>query len=129
MRIKTAIERLPWLKPLVQTALLFVQVKKGRILLRLEPWPLFKKSATELKLKQKLLKCKQTIQIATFNVRTLNRIRQLPELTASAVEHNIDITCLQEHRYTHSEDIKYHDTGNGWMLATASAWKTLSMPW
>ena len=28
----------------------------------------FKKSATELK--QKLLKCKQTIQIATFNVRT-----------------------------------------------------------
>ena len=45
----------------------------------------FEKSATELK--QKLLKCKQTIQIATFNVRTLNRIGQLPELTASAVEH------------------------------------------
>ena len=36
----------------------------------------FEKSATELK--QKLLKCKQTIQIATFNVRTLNRIGQLP---------------------------------------------------
>ena len=32
----------------------------------------FEKSATELK--QKLLKCKQTIQIATFNVRTLNRV-------------------------------------------------------
>ena len=31
--------------------------------------------------------------------------------------------CIQEHRYTHSEDIKYHDTGNGWTLATASAWK------
>ena len=30
---------------------------------------------------------------------------------------------MQEHRYTHSEDIKYHDTGNGWMPATASAWK------
>ena len=30
----------------------------------------FEKSATELK-QQKLLKCKQTIQIATFNVRTL----------------------------------------------------------
>ena len=44
----------------------------------------FEKSATELK--QKLLKYKQTIQIATFNVRTLNRIGQLPELTASAVE-------------------------------------------
>ena len=81
----------------------------------------FEKSATELK--QKLLKCKQTIQIATFNVRTLNRIGQLPELTASAVEHKIDIICIQEHRFTLTEDIKYHDTGNGWTLATVSAWK------
>ena len=82
----------------------------------------WEKSATELK-QQKILKCKQTIQIATFNVRTLNRIGQLPELTASAVEHNIDTICIQEHRYTHSEDIKYHNTGNGWTLATVSAWK------
>ena len=56
----------------------------------------FEKSATELK-RQKLLKCKQTLQIATFNVRTLNRIGQLPELIASAVEHKIDIICIQEH--------------------------------
>ena len=83
----------------------------------------FEKSATELKLKQKLLKCTRTIQIATFNVRTLNRIGQLPGLTASAIDHNIDIICIQEHRYTHSEDIKYHNTGNGWTLTTASAWK------
>ena len=83
----------------------------------------FKKSTTELKLKQKLLKCKHTIQIVTFNVRTLNRIGQLPKLTASAIDHDIDIICIQEHRYTHSGDIKYHDTGNGWTLATASAWK------
>ena len=76
--------------------------------------------ATELK--QKLLKCKQTIQI-TFSVRTLNRIGQLPELIASAVEHKIDIICIQEHRYTHTKDIKYHQTGNGWVLATVSAWK------
>ena len=76
----------------------------------------FEKSATELK-QQKLLKCKQTIQIATFNVRTLNRIGQLPELTASAVEHKRDIICIQEHRYTHNEDIKYHDTGNGWTFS------------
>ena len=55
------------------------------------------KSATELK-QQKLLKCKQTIQIATFNVRTLNRIGQLPELIASAVENNTDIIYIQEHR-------------------------------
>ena len=84
---------------------------------------MFEKSARELKLKQKLLKCKQTIQIATFNVRNLNRIGQLPELTASAVEHKIDIICIQEHRYTHTEDIKYHETGNGWTLVTVSAWK------
>ena len=50
--------------------------------------PVFEKSATELKLKQKLLKYKRARQIATFNVRTLNKIGQLPELTASAVDHN-----------------------------------------
>ena len=85
--------------------------------------PVFEKSATELKLKQKLLKCKRTIQIATSNVRILNRIGQLPELTASAIDHNINIICMQEHKYIHSEDIKYHDTGNGWTLVSASAWK------
>ena len=58
----------------------------------------FEKSATELK-RQKLLKCKQTLQIATFNVRTLNRIRQLPELIASAVEHNMHTrTQIHAHR-------------------------------
>ena len=82
----------------------------------------FEKSATELK-QSKLLKCKQTLQIATFNVRTLNRIGQLPQLIASAEEHKIDIICIQEQRYTHTEDIKYHETGNGWSLATVSAWK------
>ena len=82
----------------------------------------FEKSATEFK-QQKLLKSKQTIQIVTFNVRTLNRIGQLPELTASAVEHKIDIICIQEHRYTRTEDIKYHDSSNGWRLATVTAWK------
>ena len=83
----------------------------------------FEKSATEPKVKQNLLKCTRTIQIATFNVRTLNRLRQLSEMTASAIDHNIDIICMQEHRYTHNEDIKYHDTGNGSTLATASAGK------
>ena len=79
----------------------------------------FEKSATELKRQKR----KQTLQIATFNVRTLNRIGQLPELIASAVEDKIDIICIQEHRYTHTEDIKYHETGNGWLLVTVSAWK------
>ena len=33
---------------------------------------MFEKSASELKHKQKLLKCKSTIHIATFNIRTFN---------------------------------------------------------
>ena len=83
----------------------------------------FEKLATELK--QNLLKCKHTIQIATFNVRILNRIGQLLERTASAIDHNIDIICIQEQKYTHNKDIKYHDSCNGWTQATASAsaWK------
>ena len=57
----------------------------------------FEKSVIELKLKQKLLKCKSTIQIATFNVRTLNRIGQLPELTASVTGHNRHNQCTRTH--------------------------------
>ena len=83
----------------------------------------FEKSATELK-QQKLLKCKHTMQIATLNIRTLNRLRQQPEPTASAIDRNIDIICFQENIYTHSKDIKYHDAGNGW----TQHGKTLSMP-
>ena len=57
-----------------------------------EVWALasvFEKSPTELKQKQKLLKCKSTIQMATFNIRTLNRKCQILELTASATDHNM----------------------------------------
>ena len=88
--------------------------------------PVLKKSATVLKLKPKLklLRCKNTVHIATLNNRTLNRIGQLPELTASATEHNIDFVYIQEHRYSHSEiEIKYLDTGNRWTFIPASAWK------
>ena len=85
-------------------------INKVRALLRLE----FEKSATELKLippKKKLLKCKSTVHITKFNVGTLNRISQLPDLTASAAQHNIDIVSLQEHRHHQSGiEIKYHDT-------------------
>ena len=74
--------------------------------------PVFEKSATELKLKQKFIKCKSTIQTVSFNVRTLNRIGQISDMIAFAMNYNIDIVCVQENRYLHSEDIKYHDTGN-----------------
>ena len=58
----------------------------------------FEKSATELK--QKLLKRKQTIQIAIFNVRTLSRLGQVTEQTASAIDHNIDIICIRKQIHT-----------------------------
>ena len=52
--------------------------------------------------------------ILFFNVWTLNAISHLLELTATAVEHNIEIICMQEHRSYHSElELKYHDTGHG----------------
>ena len=60
----------------------------------------FEKSPTELK-QSKLLKCKQTLKIATFNVRTLNRIGQLPELIASAEEHKIDIMHTRTQIHAH----------------------------
>ena len=80
--------------------------------------PMFEKSATKLKLKQKLLKCKSTIQIVTLNVRSLNRKGQQPEMTASAIDHNKNIISIQEHWYIH---IKYYDTSNGWTFVSASA--------
>ena len=59
----------------------------------------------------------------TINVRILNRIGQQPERTAPAVDHNIDVICMPEHRYILGEDIKLDDTGNRWRLVPASAWK------
>ena len=44
-------------------------------------------------------------------------------LIASAIDHYINIIYIQEHIYTYNQDIRYHDSGNGQMLATASAWK------
>ena len=64
------------------------------------------------------------LNIVTLNTRTLDRIDQLPELTVSAAEHNIDTVCVQKYRYHHSkEEIKYHYTGNGWVFVSASARK------
>ena len=56
----------------------------------------FEKSPTELKIKQKLLRYKSTIQIVTLNVRTFNRIGKVADLTPSTTDHNIFIICIQE---------------------------------
>ena len=63
-------------------------------------------------------------RISTFNVRTLNSEKQLGELISSAIEYNIDVVCIQEHRLYHDDtETKYHKVGQGWVLITASAWK------
>ena len=57
----------------VQTTSLFARVEKGARPDEVgDLVSVFEKSTTELK--QKLHKCKRTIQIAIFNVRTLNEI-------------------------------------------------------
>jgi len=76
------------------------------------------KSTTASKTKT-LLKAKQTINISSFNTRTLTNISQRGELTASD-----DIVCVQEHSFFHDDVLlKHHDMGNGWLLITSSAVK------
>ena len=65
----------------------------------------------------------KTVHIATFSVRSLNRIGQLHELIdiVCKLEHRLQgLICHKtqptnqlEHRYYHSElEIQYHDAGN-----------------
>ena len=56
----------------------------------------FIKSASEPK--SILRRYKNTVNIVTLNVRTLNIINYAPGFTASAAEWNTDIICVQEHR-------------------------------
>ena len=82
------------------------------------------KSTTELANKTNLLKCKRLTNISTFNVRTLNSITQISELVSSVISYNIDVICIQWHRYYHEDlNLKYHEVGKYWTLITASACK------
>ena len=88
--------------------------------------PSFEKLATDKHQRSnltKLMKPKQLIHISTFNVRTLNGHSQLPELVSASIEQNVEIICLQEHRFFHEEEVKHHQLEQGWVLITASAWK------
>ena len=61
---------------------------------------------------------------ATFNLRTLQSIKQMSELISIAVTYHIDVINLQEHRFDHEDiDLKYHELGNGWTFISASALK------
>ena len=85
--------------------------------------PDFDKFVTERNRRQ-LLKCKRTINLSTFNVRTLQSIKQMSELIAIAVTYHIDVINVQEHRFYHEDiDLKYHELGNGWTFISASGLK------
>ena len=93
---KTGNERLPWLiQTVCQNHIALHAGKQGTHSAEIFTLaPLFEKSAIELKLKPKLLRYKNVVNIATFNVRTLNTANQLPKLTASVAEDTIDIICI-----------------------------------
>ena len=62
--------------------------------------------------------------MSTFNIRSLNSIEKIRELTALAEEKGISVVCLQEHRkFHHNADVNYTDVGKGWILATFSCWR------
>ena len=90
--------------------------------------PAFEKSAREPKVKQKLQKCKGTIQKATFNVRTSNKKGQLPELTSSVIDPNIDIIYIQKHRYVQRKILNITIPAIDGRLSWYLHGKTLSTP-
>ena len=84
--------------------------------------PDFDKFVIERKRRQ--LKCKRTINLCTFNVRTLQSIKQMSEFIAIAVTCHIDVINIQKYRFDHEDiDLKYHKLGNGWTFISASALK------
>lgn len=72
----------------------------------------------------RLLRCKRSTRVSTFNVRTLNSLSRISELAASAEALKIDIICVQEHRFYHDDiELKYHKLPKGWTFISASVWK------
>ena len=57
----------------------------------------FEKPSKETKLD--FVRRSDIVNIAIFNVKTLKTPNQFPELTKSTAEKNIDIICVQKHRY------------------------------
>ena len=85
--------------------------------------PDFNKFVAERNRRQ-LLECKRTINLSTFSVHTLQSIKQMSEVIATAVTYHTDVIKVQEHRFYHEDiDLKYHELGNGWTFISASALK------
>ena len=85
--------------------------------------PAGRKSFDCPKLKNGLSRPNQTYKVATFNCRTLNPLASQAELDKLLNGYTIHITCIQEHRFVHSDtdpDIVARDLGST-TLFTSSA--------
>ena len=74
----------------------------------------------------KLLRCTKSLSLTTFNARTLQKQYNLEELVYAASIHKLDIVCLQEHRYMHSEVLSFSKPSPDYTLITSSAWENTS---
>ena len=82
-----------------------------------------------------VLRCKKTIQLASFNIQTLTAPRvteherglKTDELFWNMKKYNIEICGIQEHRQVHrpelSDNVNVCKAGLGYQLYTASAWR------
>ena len=69
------------------------------------------------------MKASRVLRVATFNVRTLKNENKISEIIASVNATQLDIICLQEHRFIHEDvDTKEYSIGE-WHMITDSAWK------
>ena len=50
-----------------------------------------------------LMKASRVLRVATFNGRTLKNKNKISEIIASANATQLDIICLQEHRFIHED--------------------------
>ena len=70
----------------------------------------------------KLLSCKQTVKVATMNVRTIRMEDRKNELIYNASEKGINILGIVDHKIYHDDTIKYEKTDK-YTLITTSAWR------
>ena len=101
---------------LIETVPPFARLKKVRVLLRRELWSWCSKNQLESSKPNPIFFRYENI----VNIRTWYSINHLPELIASAAKNNIDIICVQEHRYFQKE-LKHDNTGKGWTFNSAFA--------
>ena len=69
----------------------------------------------------KFINTTSELYITTFNACTLTKRFYLNELVNSMEQYNLQIVCIQEHRISHEEPIKYHKLSSDNTLITSSS--------